>query len=73
VLPKPKGGELSRIRAHFITRLALVEGGAMFAAVAYLVEGQSVSVGLAAVCLAVMAGLHFPTRSRVDALLADRS
>lgn len=72
VLPRPKGGDLLRIRAHFITRLSLVEGGALFAAVAYLVEGETFSVGFAALCLAVMIALHFPTRARIDRLLAER-
>ena len=71
-LPQPKGGDIARIRSYFITRLALVEGGALFGAVAYLVEGETCSVGISAVCLAVMATLHFPTRERVDRLRAER-
>ena len=50
----------------------LAENPALFAAVAYLLEGQAFSVGFAVFCLAVMAALHFPTRDRVERLLADR-
>lgn len=73
VLPRPKGSDLVRIRGHFIARLALVEGGALFATVAYLIEGRTFSVGFAVFCLAVMAALHFPTRARVEGLLAERT
>jgi hypothetical protein len=72
MLPQPKGGDIGRIRGHFITKLAIVEGGALFGAVAYLLEGEVFSIGIAALCLAVMATLHFPTRDRVDRLLAER-
>jgi len=65
LMPRPKGGDMGRIRAHFITRLALVEGGALFGAVAYLLEGEPFALGVGALCIAVMAVLHFPTRERV--------
>jgi hypothetical protein len=73
LLPQPRGGDIGRIRGHFIVRLAIVESGALFGAVAYMLEGEPFSIGIAALCLAVMATLHFPTRDRVDRLLADRA
>lgn len=72
MLPQPRGGDIGRIRGHFIVRLAVVEAGALLGSVAYFLEGEVVSVGVAALCLAVMATLHFPTRDRVERLLADR-
>jgi hypothetical protein len=71
VLPRPKGGDMVRIRGHFIMKLAVVESGALLGAVAYLLEGETFALGISALCLAVMAGLHFPTRDRVDRLRAD--
>lgn len=72
MLPQPKGGDMGRIRGHFIMRLAIVEGGALMGATAYFIEGEPFSIGVAALCLAVMAVLHFPTRDRVERLRADR-
>lgn len=73
MLREPKGGDIGRIRGHFIVKLAIVESGALFGAVAYMLEGETFSVGIASLCLAVMAVLHFPTRARVDRLRADRA
>jgi hypothetical protein len=72
MLPQPKGGDIGRIRGYFIMKLAIVEGGALMGAVAYMIEGEPFSIGVAALCLAVMATLHFPTRDRVERLRADR-
>jgi hypothetical protein len=72
LLPRPKGGDRLKIRGHFLMKLALVEGGALLAGVAYLTEREVVSFGLAVFCIAAMAVLHFPTRERVERLLADR-
>ncbi|HEX5139004.1 MAG TPA: hypothetical protein VFY93_18690 [Planctomycetota bacterium] len=72
LLPAPRGGDMGTIRGHFITRLALVEGGALFGAVAYMLEGETVALGMAILCIAVMAAVHFPTAERVERLRADR-
>ncbi len=72
MLPEPEGGDIGRIRGHFIAKLAVVEAGALMGAAAYMIEGEPFSIGVAALCLAVMAVLHFPTRDRVDRLRADR-
>ena len=53
-------------------RLAVVESGALLGAVAYLLEGEVFALGMSALCLVVMAALHFPTRDRIDRLRADR-
>lgn len=73
VLPKPQGADITRIRAHFIMRLAIVESGALLGGVAYMLEGEVFALGMAALCLAVMIALHFPTRDRVERLRAARS
>jgi len=72
LLPRPKGGDMGKIRAHFIVRLALVEAGALFGTVAYLIEGETFGLGVAVLCLAVMAMLHFPTADRVERLRTSR-
>lgn len=68
LLPPPQGREIGRIRGHFILRLALVESGALGGGVAYLLEGETFALGIAAACLAVMITLLFPTRERVERL-----
>jgi len=73
LLPRPKGGDIGRVRAHFIVRLALVEGGSLFGSVAYLLEGETFGLGVAILCIAVMLLLHFPTESRVNDVLAEPS
>jgi hypothetical protein len=72
LLPRPKGGDIGRIRGHFVMRLALVESGALLGMVAYLVEGERAGLGVGLACIAVMAALLFPTRERVERLLAAR-
>lgn len=72
LLPRPKGRDIGTIRGHFVTRLAMVEGGVLFGTVAYLLDGELFSIGIALLCMAVMAALHFPTAERVDRLRAER-
>ncbi len=48
-----------------IVAAALSEGPAVFAAIAYLMEGNPIALALAAV-LTVFVGLRFPARARVD-------
>ena len=73
ILPRPRGGDIGRVRAHFIVRLALVEGGSLFGTVAYLLEGQDFALGISVLCIAVMLLLHFPTEERVRRALAEPS
>lgn len=67
LLPRPAGAEGARLRSWAIVRMALAEGGALFATVAYLLEGLPLALCVALLALAVMAGLLLPTRGRVRA------
>ena len=68
LLPRRKERDIGTVRGHFVTRLAMVEGGALFGTVAYLLEGEVSSMGVALLCMAVMTAIHFPTAERVHRL-----
>lgn len=53
-------------QTRLIVRMALLEGAAFFALIAYLLEGQPLSLGLAGGLLFAMLGL-FPTRAGIEA------
>jgi hypothetical protein len=71
LLPRPKGGARAPVQGHLILRLALVEAASLLGSVAYLIEGAPVALGIAALCLGVIALAHFPTRDRVERLRRD--
>ena len=64
VLPRPKGGDVNRLRAHFIQRLALAEAGALLGVTAYLIEGSAVAACMALLCGAVIAFIDLPWQRR---------
>ena len=65
LIPRPKNATPDRVRGHFIMRMAIVEGGALFAGAAYLLEGQPYSLMAAVGCISFMAALLMPTPNRV--------
>lgn len=65
LLPRPTGAAGARLRSWAIVRMALAEGGALFATIAYLLEGLPLALCVALLALAVMAGLLLPTPGRV--------
>lgn len=73
LLPRPKRGDIGSVRGHFLQRLALVEGGSLFGTVAFLLEGQTIGLVMAVLCIAAMIVLHYPTTDRVNRLLAEPS
>ena len=65
LVPRPAGASFAKIRAWAIVRMAVAEGGALFAIVAYLLEGMPLALAGALLTLAVMAGILLPTHGRV--------
>lgn len=59
-------------QSQMIVSLALLEGAAFFNAIAFMLEGSPLSLGLALLLLGVMA-LWFPTRSGLESWLAEQS
>lgn len=57
--------------AKLIVGAALFEGGSFFALVAYMLEGQPLSLGVAAVLLLCLLA-HFPTLGRVEAWIEEQ-
>ena len=58
-------------QASMIVGIALLEGGAFLNLIAFLIEGQTWSLGIVAVLLAIMA-VTFPTFDRVDGWAEDQ-
>ena len=64
-MPAPEAGNLLAIfQRKTIVGAAMLDGGAFFAAITYMVEGGPVSL-LVAVVLWLGIAAHFPTSSRV--------
>lgn len=57
--------------AKMMVGAALFEGGCFFALVAYMLEGQPLSLGVAAVLLLCLLA-HFPTLGRVEAWIEEQ-
>jgi hypothetical protein len=52
-------------QTHMIVRLAMLEGAAFFALIAYLLEGHWLALGVAIAALALLLS-QFPTRGRLE-------
>jgi uncharacterized membrane protein YbhN (UPF0104 family) len=63
---------LNLYQTRMIVGAALLEGPAFFALAAYLIEGTPWAFGLAVLLWLAMAWLHFPTRDRVAAWIAEQ-
>ena len=55
-------------QTQLIIGAAMLEGGAFFAAIAYMLERSPIAAGMALVLLVVLAS-RFPTRDRIQAWL----
>ena len=71
-LPKIKGDDTGALAQVYQTQLiigaAMLEGGAFFAAIAYMLERQTMAAAMALVLLVVLAA-RFPTGDRIRAWL----
>ena len=66
-------GKLLAVRLNtLIVAMALLEGAAFFACIAYLLEGQAVALVAVGVALALML-VRFPTEARVRAWLEQQA
>jgi len=71
-MPDSDAGRLAMsYPAKLIAGAALFEGGCFFALVAYMLEGQPLSLGVAAVLLLCLLA-HFPTLGRVEAWIEEQ-
>ena len=67
-LPTPKGMDrLGAFQRLLIIRMAMSEGAALMATVAYMLTGRPIALGVAVAMIVFMAVAQFPTRERMDA------
>jgi hypothetical protein len=73
--PKDKGGDTAALAQIYQTQLiigaAMLEGGAFFAAIAFMLERKPIAAGMTLVLLIVLAA-RFPTRDRIVAWLEQQ-
>ena len=72
VLSARMRGDLGVIRGIAIARLALTEGAALLACVAYLLEGQMLALAAPVAMVGWMFAMQFPTRERIEDWKARR-